>query len=214
MGRFLFGFDVDYQRRQYEDAGGLENYDHDSYDNRGFVDVEIGPRSEIGFGLRRLRRIYDERRARDLTGALTTTDDFVEYDYRGLDLEFRRLIGTSLIAEIGISRLDRTDMYRGYNDYVQDIASAGITFQPNARLRVSARVSAHNYDFPNAFAYNNPVAGPRELEVSRADIELEYAFTDQLALTVSATTDDSTATDVREQYDQSVASIGVRWRRD
>jgi hypothetical protein len=214
MGRFLFGFEIDLQRRQYETADLLPTYDHDAYDSRGFVDIEFGARSEIGIGISRLRRIYDERPARELTGMLTASDNFVYYDYRGADLAYRRLVGQNLVIEVGIARLEREDRFVGYNDYEQDIVSAGLTYRPGRKLRISARLSAHQYDFPSAFAYNNPLGGARELDVSRADVEVEYSLTDRLALTLTVLSDNSTATDAREQYDQSIASFGIRWRRD
>jgi hypothetical protein len=212
-GRFLFGFDVNYERRQYEDAGLLPNYDHDYYDNRGFVDIGIGARSEIGFGLTRLRRIYDERQARDLTGAFSAGPDFLELDYRGFELSYRRFIGNALIADIGLERLERADLFVGYYDYTRNGLILTLSYKPNPKLRIVADVGRHDYDFPNAFAFNNPLAGARELETSLVELEVEYALTGRMSLWLALQSDDSVATDAREAYDRSLAMIGVKWRR-
>jgi hypothetical protein len=157
IGRWLYGFDLQYERRQYEDSGLLPNYDHDYLDNRLFLSYSITPRTELGLKLSRLRRVYDERRARDLTGALSQGLDFVEYDYRG--------------------------------------------------------VSAQTYDFPNALAFNNPLAARRSIDTSRTDLQLEYAFSGSLALWIALESESTTSTDLREAFDRSIATVGIKWRR-
>ncbi len=214
IGRFLFGFDLNYERRQYEELLLIPNYDQDYYENEAFVDFELNSRSEIGLGLTRIRRIYDERLARDLAGVLSTGADFVEYDYQGVELSYRRLIGNALIAEVSLRRLDRADRFVGYYDYVQDSAAISLSYRPNRRLRITGRFSAYQYDFPNAFAFNNPLAERRALDVGRADVEFEYSLSGRLALWAEFGSESSTATDLREQIDRSVVMLGVRWRRD
>ena len=212
FGRVLFGFEVDYQRRQYEDVLGLPSFDHEIYDNRAFVDVAINSRTEVGLGLGRMRRSYDERLARELTGEFSAGSDFVEYDYQDVELAFRRMLGPSLLAEVGVSRQKRVDAYVGYNDYLRDGTRVGINYQPSDRLYVQFGAAVYAYDYPNAFAFNNPVAGARQLDVNRIDILMDYALTSRLTLSLSAFNDSSSATDTREEYDLSIASLGIRWR--
>ena len=49
-------------------------------------------------------------------------------DYQGLELSYRRLIGTGLIVEIGVSQLERIDTFVGYYDYQGPDEASGRLF--------------------------------------------------------------------------------------
>jgi len=139
--------------------------------------------------------------------------DFVEYDYRGVELGVRRALGTGLTLDFAQERVERIDEFVGYFDYSLNVARLGLEYRPNSRLSASVGVSAQTYDFPNALAFNNPLAARRSIDTSRTDLQLEYAFSGSLALWIALESESTTSTDLREAFDRSIATVGIKWRR-
>lgn len=211
--KWEWGFDVDFEKRQYADIPLLTNYDHAYYSTRLWVEREINRRTSLSFGLRRFQRVYDERRARDLAGVLLSTNPALEYAYSGAQIGVRRRLGGAFELRLDYLRLDRVDGFVGYYDYTQDVVRIGAAYRPSARLEVGAWASSRVYDYPNAFAFNLPSAGARELDSVSAEVELEYSFNQRISLWASIETYRASSTDPRYAYDRSVSMLGVKWRR-
>ena len=69
------------------------------------------------------------------------------------------------------------------------------------------------YDYPNAFAFNNPATGVKTLETARANLTTSYRITRHLSLTLEAELRGTSSTDTRIQYDRNWYSLGVVWRQ-
>jgi hypothetical protein len=213
FGRWDFGFDLNFERRQYKDTPLLPNYDHELFDTALGLGYRLNEKTGLSFDLRRYRRVYDERLARDLTGAILAANEFVEYDYRGVTFGVDRRLGRALTLEFDLTRLERIDDFVGYYDYERNTARLGAVYRPNPRLRVSAGIQSSAYDYPNAFAFNVPTGASLDLDTRMIDLQFEYAFTSKLALWASVSVDDISSTDPRYEYQRAVSAVGVRWRR-
>lgn len=213
IGRWRWGLDLTFERRQYEDVSLVTNYDHALYYGGVRMAREINGSTEISFGMQKYRRIYDERRSRDLTGALLSTNPALEYDYTGYEVGVKRRLGRSFELRLDYLLLDRADGFLGYYDYAQRYVRLGAAYRPNSRLAVSLSAGSRVYDYPNAFAYNVPAGGPRELDSTGVDLEIEYVFNRRISLWASIETLGVASTDARAQYDRSVSMLGVKWRR-
>jgi len=213
LGDWEWGFDLDFERRQYATVALLTNFDHEYYSTRLWAEHELNRATSISFGLRQFRRAYDERRARDLTGVLLSTNPALEYDYSGLQIGVRRRVGDAFELRFDYLRLERVDGFVGYYDYTQDVVRLGARYRPSSRLEAGAAVSSHVYDFPNAFAFNLASAGERELDTGAAELELEYSFNRRISLWASLEMFLSRSSDPRYAYDRSVSMLGVKWRR-
>ena len=100
------------------------------------IDYDFSDVMTLRFGLRQYRTVYDERPARDLTGALLDTNPAQEYAYRGVQLGLvTRRLGRAVELEADYLRLDRTDEFLGYYDYTQDVLRVGVRLQPDAAFR-------------------------------------------------------------------------------
>jgi hypothetical protein len=167
----------------------------------------------LGFGVRKYRTTYDDRPARDLTGALLDTNPAQEYDYAGLQLEVARRLGRAVDLEADYLRVERTDGFLGYYDYSLDVLRVGFGFHPAQRFDIKLSALARSYDYPNAFAYHVAAGGARELEEAGLTLEAEYRFSPHLALSAEVGLLDVTSTDARAAYLRSQAMLGIEWRK-
>lgn len=213
IGSWQWGFDLSFERRQYDETPIVTNYDHAYYQTSVWTEHAIGSATDLRFGLRQYRRVYDERRSRDLTGVLLSTNPALRYTYDGAQVGVRRELGRAFELTFDYLLLDRTDAFEGYADSTQNVVRLGAVYRPNDRIEVAVSASSRVYDYPNAFAFNLPAAGARELEAMAAGIELEYTFNRRLSLWAALQMLDVTSTDARSEYARSVSMLGVKWRR-
>lgn len=213
IGRWNWGFDLSFERRQYEDVPLVESFDHNYYLTRLKAGHDFNDRTHLTLGLRQYRRVYDERLARDLNGALLGTNPTLEYGYTGVQLGLVRDLSRTLELSVDYMRLERSDRYVGYYDYTQDVVRLGADYRPNSRFELSVSVLARRYDYPNAFAFNEPTAGPRELETSGGELQAEYRITSGISIWAAVEIEDVASSDPRSAFGQTLSTLGIMWRR-
>jgi hypothetical protein len=108
---------------------------------------------------------------------------------------------------------DRTDRYVGYNDYSRDAYKFEFNWSPHARFELEAKAYYRIYDFPNAFAYNNPVAGLKTLESADGKVLATFRMTTNLSISAEVEYREVVSTDARIGYDRMRYSIGVVWQQ-
>ena len=113
----------------------------------------------------------------------------------------------------GYRYTDRTDDYQGYNDYTRDTYSFEFHWSPGRRFAVDLDSTYRNYNYPNAFAFHNPVAGPKTLETAETELTATYRINRNLSVTGELEYRDDASTDTRIQYDRMIISIGVVWQQ-
>ena len=213
LGRVTWGFDLMFERDQYETTELVANFDHDYFYTGVDIHYDFSDVMALNFGLRQYRTVYDERPARDLTGALLDTNPAQEYDHSGLQLGLHRWLGRAVELEADYLRLERADAFAGYYDYTQDVLRVRFGFKPMARLDVSLSAIARSYDYPRAFAFHVEAGGARELEEVGIVLEAEYRITPRLALSAELDSLDVTSTDARAAHLRTQAMLGVEWRK-
>ncbi len=213
LGRVTWAFDLMFERDEYERTELVANFDQEHFFTGVDVHYDFSDVMALNVGLRAYRTVYDERPARDLTGALLDTNPAQEYVHRGLQLGLERQIGSAVDLEADYLRLDRADGFVGYYDYTQDVLRVQLGFRPMARLDVSLAAVARSYDYPRAFAFHVEAGGARELEEVGLVLEAAYRITPRLELSAELESLDVTSTDARAAYLRTQAMLGVEWRR-
>jgi tetratricopeptide (TPR) repeat protein len=213
LGAWRWGFDMRAERRDYERTPILASYDQELYRVGASISYEINDATAVSFGMHSSRTLYDERSSRDLDGDLLSDNDPLEYGYAGVELTATRRLFDALELELKYLRLDRTDVFLGYNDYTRDIVGLHAVYRPHRRFLLSLGATSEVYDYPNAFAFNEPAAGPKELEASETELLAEFQITSTLAVSVELATTDVTSTDARAEYSRTQTVVGVTWRR-
>jgi len=213
LGRVTWGFDLKFERDEYEPADFVANFSHDFFYTSVDVDYDFSDVMMLRFGLRKYRTVYDERPARDLTGALLDTNPAQEYGHTGVQLGLHRQLGRAVAFNADYLRLERADEFLGYYDYTQDVLRVGFEFNPAPRFGLTVAALGRSYDYPNAFAYHVAAGGARELEEIGMTLEAEYRLSQHFALEAELHSFDVTSTDARAAYTRTQAMLGVEWRR-
>jgi hypothetical protein len=110
-------------------------------------------------------------------------------------------------------RSQRTDRYLGYNDYGRDHYELEFRWRAGSRALVQLGGYYRNYDYPNAFAFQNPAAGPKTLETASFHALVSYRMTASLSLELRADAYESVSNDARIAYDRNWYSLGITWQR-
>jgi hypothetical protein len=213
LGRVTWGFDLRFERNEYGRTEPVANFDHDYFYTGIDIDYAFSDVMTLRLGLRQYRTLFDTRPARDLNGELLDTNPAQEYAHLGVQLGVTRRLGAAIDLKADYLRLERTDEFVGYYDYVQDVLRFGAAFRPSARFDIELAAVARSYDYPRAFAFHVAAGGPRELEDLGLLLEAEFQVTRRLTLWAELDSLDVTSTDARAEYLRTQAMLGVEWRK-
>jgi hypothetical protein len=213
IGKWRWGLDMRLERREHERTALVGNYDNELYFAGVSVDYALNPATTLSIDLHAYRRLYDARLSRDLSGALLATNPPLEYDYQGAELGVTRRIMDNFDLELGYARIDRTDRYLGYHDFTQDRLRLHGRFRPGSRFSMSFGAVSRVYEYPRAFAFNEPTAGAKEIDDLAAELSAEFRLNGSFTIFAALTTDDVASTDARIAYTRAQTVLGVTWRR-
>ena len=213
LGRWQWDLKLRIEHVDYEDVDAVPSYDHDYASAAASVTYDFSERMTLSFGVRGYRRWYYELPARNLDGALVSDNPDTDYQYRGVGLGMKRRLTDRIDLAFDYLRLDRTDGFEGYYDYTQDVLRLRAVFHAGQRVTVSVGTLARSFDYPNAFAFNEPTAGPRTLDETGGEARVEFRMKGSISLWAEAYVTDVTSTDARAAYSQAQTMLGVTWRR-
>jgi len=212
FGKVGYGVRFEAQMRAYEDPILVPSYSHDVFLLGGYVSYRVRPRIHLRFGYDAYLRDYEERIARDENGNRLSTNPTLEYRYQALQATLGFRINRRLWLRADYRRTQRDDQFVGYNDYTQNAYRVQLDTRPFRKLRVSLSLTQRLFDYPNAFAFNEPIAGPRELDAMSGAVWAEYRITQRLSAWAEIKLTDVTSTDTRTQYDRTRSMIGAKWQ--
>ena len=213
IGAWYWGLEMQLEKRIHEDLTPIQNNDHEFFFSAATVEYAFSEKTTLSFGMRRYRRVYDERLARDLDGALLAANDVLRYDYRGVQLGLSRRIARSFRVDLDLLAVERVDEYLGYYDYNQHVARLRASYRPHPRVALTVSAVARTYEYPNAFAFNEPTAPLRETDSSGIELDFEFRVNDRMAVWAGIDSVDVTSTDPRAAYARTLSMLGLIWRR-
>ena len=197
----------------YEDTLVVPEYDHEYFLVSLFGQYKFAPTSLLRITVESYSRRYGDRPAYDLDGQQRIGNPTVRYDYLSLALTVRQRIAGSFWFGVSAKRTERTDKYVAYNDYTRDSYGVELHWSPGARFDLAANGTYELYNFPNAFAFHNPVAGRKTQESARINIIGTFRMTPSLSLVAEARYKETVSNDTRIQYERNQFMLGVRWER-
>ena len=157
------------------------------------------------------QRRYADRLAKNLSGFRFTGNDNLEYRYQNIGLTVRRRLWRNVLLGVDYRYTRREDVFENYDDYDRHSGRVYLRFR-RARLSARASYTYRTYDFPNAFAFDNALAGQRTLDTSFAKLEGEFRMSQRISLTAEAALNVVDSSDPRSQYDRNQLAAGLIWR--
>lgn len=211
--RLSVGLHLKGQLWDYEDTDAVPEYDHEFFEFGGNLQYRFTSTSLLRVGIEKRSRRYGDRPSFDLDGRQLIDNPAVHYDYLEVGLTARQRITRRMWFGFDYTRTDRTDRYVGYNDYVRDQFGFEFHWRISDRFELDFDADYSVYDFPRAFAFHNPVAGPKTLETNHGRFRLEYRLTPRLSLNADADFREATSTDIRIGHTRMQFALGVSWQQ-
>jgi hypothetical protein len=210
--RFALGLRMKGQLWNYEDPKAVPEYDHEYFVFAAHAQYSFTETSLLRLKVDKYSRRFSDRPSFDLNGNQLITNPNARYDYLAIGLSARQRITDNMWFGFNIERTDRQDRYLGYFDYTRDEFGFDFSWTPTPRVKLELASHYRHYDYPNAFAFHNPIAGIRSLETVRTDLLAEYRLSPHFSINVRAEYRESASSDTRINYDQTWFQLGVTWR--
>ncbi len=209
--KFGFGLEAKGQLWNYSETLELPEYDHEYFLFRSHVQYKFTRTSLLRLTLEKSSRRYGDRPSFDLDGDQQIGNPTVRYDYLAAMLTARQRVTDSMWFGFDYQRSERTDRYLGYNDYARDSYGFEFHWSPGQRFELEAEGYYRVYDYPNAFAFHNPAAGPKTHETAMGRVIGSFRMTKSLSLVAEANYRGAASNDSRIGYDRYQYILGVRW---
>ena len=197
----------------YEETEALPEYDHEYIYLQLYGQYKFTNTSLLRLTAEAYTRRFGDRPSFDLDGVQRIGNPNVEYEYYALGLRARQRITDSMWFGFDVERTERVDMYLRYNDYTRDTFGFEFHWRAGRRFKLEANAEYHLYDYPNAFAFHEPVAGRKTQEAADGRLIGTFRMTPRLSLVGEARYREIVSNDTRIQYERTQFILGVRWEQ-
>ncbi len=209
--RLSFGGHLKGQLWNYEDVVTVPEYDHEYFVLGLNVQYKFTRTSLLRITGGAYSRRYGDRPSFELDGQQLLGNPTIEYDYLEAGVTARQRVGRRFWFGFDYKRTERKDKYLGYNNYIRDTYSAEFNWRPSNKLRLDASAYYGVYNYENAFAYHNPVAGRKTLQSLNARLFATYKMAWDLMLILQYNYSDVQSSDARIAYNRAQYILGIRW---
>ena len=210
---FSFGANIKAQLLNYESQVVVPEYDHEYFLLRLHGQYKFTASSLLRLTVEGYSRRFGDRLAFDLDGQQRLGNPDIRYDYYALGLTARQRVLDSLWFGFDVKRTERIDQYVGYYDYTIDSFGFEVHWKPGDRFKLAANGVYQLYDFPNAFAFNNPLGGRKTKEAARISLTGKFKMGRRLSLVAEARYRETVSNDFRIQYDRNQYLLSVLWEQ-
>ena len=209
--RLSVGLEVKGQLWDYENVEVVPSYDHEYYHLGVVGQYKFTRTSLLRFIATRYTRNYSERPAFDENGNQPLDNPPLRYDYLDLGVTARQRITKGTWFGVDYVRTQREDDFVGYNSYTRDAFGAEFHWTPHFRLDLEASGQYRLFDYPNAFAFNEPEGGPKTREDVRFAFIGTYLMRRSLRLVAEVRYREVVSNDTRIAYERMQYALSVRW---
>lgn len=211
--RLRVGLRAKGQLWNYDQTEGVPEWDHEYFKFGAYAQYRFTPTSILRLNADKWSRRFGDRRARDVDGSLDINNELLRYDYIEFGLLARQRVTNGIWFGLGYEHSEREDRFVGYHDYTLDSYGVEISWRIGDRFKLNAEAHYLLYDYPNAFAYNEPTLPRKDLEVAEGNLSAEFRMTRNLSLVFEAEYHEQESNDERIDYDRNQFVLGVRWQQ-
>ena len=209
--RLGLGLNIKGQLWNYEETEVTPEFDHEYFVVGLYGQYRFTETSLLRITTEFYSRRFGDRPAFDLDGAQRVGNPSIRYDYLSLGLRARQRITDSMWFGFDVERTEREDRYVGYNNYSRDSFGFEFHWGPSHRFDLELSGIYHLYDYPNAFAFHNPLAGSKTQERLDARVIGTFRMTSRFSLVAEARLREVVSNDIRIQYERTQYVLGIRW---
>lgn len=211
FGALSFALRLKGELWDYEDTELVPEYDHEYFLLGGNVQYKFAPSSLLRLSVEKSSRRYSSRPSFDLDGNQLVTNPALRYDYLEYGLLARQRITDEIWFGFGYERTDREDRFVGYNDFTRNSYKFEFHWSPGRRFDLELETSYRDYVYPNAFAFHEPIAGPKTLETLDVEVLATWRISRHFRLFGEIDYRETASTDTRIQYERTRYSLSLVW---
>jgi tetratricopeptide (TPR) repeat protein len=195
----------------YEDTEEVPAYDHEFFLVGFNAQYRFTKTSLVRAIVEGFQRNFSERPSFELDGSQPLGNTPVRYDYLRYGVTARQRITGSMWFGVDFIHTDREDRHVGYNNYAKNSYGGEYHWRIGSRFELDATGALEIYDYENAFAFQNPASGQRELERIFATVSASYDIGRQLTLVAAFLYEDTVSNDARIEYNRSRIALTILW---
>jgi tetratricopeptide (TPR) repeat protein len=211
--KLAVGAKVKGQLWNYEEQETVAEYDHEYFLLSLYGQYKFTESSLFRVSVDGYTRRFSDRPSFNLDGQQLPGNPNIRYDYYSVALTARQRIIDTIWFGFDVKRTDRADKYEGYYDYTRDSFGFELHWAPGDRFDLGLNGTYSIYDYPNTFAFHEPLAGTRTQEVAEVRLIGSYRMTHHLTLIGEARYHETVSNDTRIQYERNQYTLGIRWDR-
>ena len=211
FGDFSFALRMKGELWDYKETGVVPEYDHEYFLFGGNVQYKFGRSTLLRLTVEKSSRRYNSRPSFDLNGNQLITNPALRYDYLEYGLTARQRLTDSIWLGFSFELMDREDRYVGYNDFTRNSYNFEFHWDAGRRFDLEIEATYRDYDYPNAFAFHEPVAGPKTFETMDAEILGTWRLSRRFSLIADVDYRETASTDTRIEYDRMRYSLSLIW---
>jgi len=209
--RLAVGAKIIGQLWNYEKQETVAEYDHEYFFISVYGQYKYTASSLFRVSMDAWTRRFSDRPSFDLDGQQRAGNPNIRYDYYALAMTVRERVTDSMWLGLDLKRTVRADKHQGYYDYTRDSLGFELHWAAGDRFDLRLQGNYSIYEYPNAFAFHEPLAGSRTQEVVNAGLTGSYRMTQHLTLIGEAWQHETVSNDARIQYARSQYTLGIRW---
>ncbi len=211
FGKFTIGGRAKGQLWNYEETLAVPEYDHEFWKLGVNTQYQFTSTSLVRLSAEYYTRRFGDRPSYELDGTQPLGNPPIRYDYTEYAVEARQRITRTFWFGVAYARTTREDHHVGYNNYLRDRYTAQLHLTVGDRFYLDASAAYEIYNYENAFAFHEPIAGRKTLERAIGTVLAGFRMTDHLSLVGEFYYRDITSNDTRIEYARNQMLIGVRW---
>jgi Tetratricopeptide repeat len=213
LGPFIAGLRVQGELRDYTKLQSISQYDNTLALAGGYLEWPVRRATRLSIAFDRSRRKYSDRIAHSASGAVVAGNPKLQYDYRRLSAGARVGIGKTAFVRLNLERTERRDAFVGYYDYNSIGASLDAIWRVSKRVRFDATVDYYDYKYPNAFAFDVPAGGQRQLKDFEGELAVRVNLWRSLSLWGAVRVRNVSSSDTRADYSRRQVPFGLLWEQ-
>lgn len=174
IGDVEYRLDTKLAKLLYNDPIVISPLDHWLFELGGSGRMPLGDATKLKLGYDFTLRNYDSRPAFDLQGVQRRANGMLIYHYHTLNAQLFQKFSKNFMAFLDYWHTWRKDRVFGYNSYSKDRVKLRLRYHPERDFLFRGSIDYSRKNYPNAFAYDNPVGGRKTYNKLEGTLKGEY----------------------------------------
>ncbi len=205
------GVKAAYENLDYSDPVAWSQYDHIYTMYGAYWEHYFPTDTKLTLEVTNEVRDYSDRHAYNLDGTLFASNPLLTYTYAIYAIGVRQKFSDNTKAYFDYELEQRSDSHVGYNDVDRTMFKVRVIHDLNKKIRLRGKVAYYNYDYANAYNFEDPTQGKKKRSATDFQFTGEYQWNKNKVYYVELERNVRDNTDDRYQYNDTILMLGAKW---